>query len=98
MTNRPININTLNWGRCPGDAKQTKAWLDEAPAVEAKPVVHAKWIKQWHDNDLIGHMYEECPLCGCIISDDEKFWDCKFCPNCGSTMDGKDNVPREEVE
>lgn len=70
--------------------------LEEVPVV-AK-TVHGRWIKQWHDNSLIGHMYEECSICGCMISDYEKFWDCGFCPNCGSTMDGKHNVPREDVE
>ena len=63
--------------------------FNDTPTVEAKEVVHAKWIKQWHDNNLIGHEYEECPICGCMISDTEKFWDCKFCPNCGAFMDGE---------
>jgi hypothetical protein len=43
------------------------------------------WNKHWHDS-LIGHEYEECSVCGCIISDTEKFWDCKYCPNCGAHM------------
>jgi hypothetical protein len=60
--------------------------LADVPVVEAKPVVHAQWQKQWCDSSMIGHMYEECPICGCMISDTEKFWDCKFCPNCGTDM------------
>lgn len=62
--------------------------LDVTPAAEAKPVIHAKWQKQWCDSSMIGHMYEECPICGCMILDTEKFWDCKFCPNCGAEMLG----------
>ena len=62
--------------------------IDQQPAVEAKPVVHAQWQKQWCDSSMIGHMYEECPICGCMILDTEKFWDCKFCPNCGTEMIG----------
>lgn len=58
----------------------------DAPKAEAKEVVHAKWQKQWCDNNMIGHEYEECPICGCMILDTEKFWDCKFCPNCGTDM------------
>jgi hypothetical protein len=58
------------------------------PRVEAKEVVHAQWQKQWCDSSMIGHMYEECPICGCMILDTEKFWDCKFCPNCGTEMIG----------
>lgn len=48
-----------------------------------------EWKKQWHDNNLIGHEYEECPICGCMISDTEKFWDCNYCPNCGAKMKGE---------
>ena len=54
--------------------------------VEVKEAIHAKWQKQWCDNNMIGHEYEECPICGCMILDTEKFWDCKFCPNCGTDM------------
>jgi hypothetical protein len=63
-------------------------FVNELPAAEAKPVVHAQWQKQWCDSSMIGHMYEECPICGCMILDTEKFWDCKFCPNCGTEMLG----------
>lgn len=48
-----------------------------------------EWKKQWHDNNLIGHEYEECSICGCMISDTEKFWDCNYCPNCGARMKGE---------
>ena len=51
-----------------------------------------EWKKQWHDNNLIGHEYEECPICGCMISDTEKFWDCNYCPNCGAMMKGSKNA------
>ena len=61
-------------------------WLDEAPTVDAVEVVHGRWEKNWHDNSLIGHEYEECSVCGCMISDTEKFWDCNYCPNCGAKM------------
>lgn len=60
--------------------------LKKLPTVEAKPVVYTQWQKQWCDSSMIGHMYEECPICGCTILDTEKFWDCKFCPNCGTEM------------
>lgn len=56
---------------------------------ETKPVRYGRWVKKWHDNSLIGHEYEECPDCGCIISDTEKFWDCNYYPNCGTRMDGE---------
>jgi membrane protease subunit (stomatin/prohibitin family) len=57
-------------------------------ANDVAQAVKAKWQKQWCDGSMIGHMYEECPICGCMILDTEKFWDCKFCPNCGAEMLG----------
>lgn len=63
-----------------------------APAVAAQPVKRGRWEKNWHDNNLIGHEYEECPFCGCMISDTEKFWDCNYCPNCGADMRGEDDA------
>ena len=45
-----------------------------------------EWVKNWCDNNLIGHEYEDCPFCGCEILDTEKFWDAHFCPNCGADM------------
>ena len=61
-------------------------WMEEHPTVDAVEVVHGRWEKNWHDNSLIGHEYEECSVCGCMISDTEKFWDCNYCPNCGAKM------------
>lgn len=72
--------------------------IKDMSTVEAKEVVHAQWQKQWCDSDMIGHEYEECPICGCMILDTEKFWDCNFCPNCGTAMDGKDSVLLEEAD
>ena len=39
---RLIDANALNWGRCPTDGKLAKAWLDEAPTVDAVEVVRCK--------------------------------------------------------
>lgn len=62
--------------------------IKEAEPMVTREVTQAKWQKQWCDSSMIGHMYEECPICGCMILDTEKFWDCKFCPNCGTEMTG----------
>jgi hypothetical protein len=72
--------------------------LKKLPIVPAKEAVSAQWQKQWCDSSMIGHEYEECPICGCMILDTEKFWDCNFCPNCGTVMDGKDSVLMEEAD
>lgn len=52
---------------------------------------HGRWIKNWCDNNMIGHMYEECSECGCSMLDTNQFWDSKHCPNCGLIMDGDSN-------
>lgn len=85
------NGNFVNGAECDEKALYKAidifATVDNAPTIEAEPVKHGRWVKKWHDNSLIGHEYEECPDCGCIISDTEKFWDCNYCPNCGAKMD-----------
>ena len=63
-------------------------WLDDAPTVDAVPVVHGRWIHRTPNN---GHTppYDECDNCG---------WEVRiktnFCPNCGADMrkdgDGSD--------
>ena len=45
-----------------------------------------KWLKNWCDTGLIGHLYEECSLCGCSMIDTNTLWDSKFCPSCGAQM------------
>ena len=76
--------------------KRDKAYMSDVGYIHAKSAVnsaptaevgHGRWKKNWHDNNLIGHEYEECSICGCMISDTEKFWDCNYCPNCGTKMD-----------
>ena len=61
--------------------------IERMPSVESEPVVHAHWVKNWCDNNLIGHEYEECSACGCSMLDTNQFWDSKRCPNCGAHMD-----------
>ena len=54
---RLIDANALNWGRCPTDAKLAKAWLDEAPTVDAVEVVRCKDCQ--HRGNIICPMYNE---------------------------------------
>lgn len=68
------------WG-----ADQRKIFAHEYWDDRAVEIRYGEWKKSWH-NSLIGHEYEECSICGCMISDTEKFWDCNFCPNCGAKM------------
>lgn len=56
--------------------------LNELPAADVVPVVHAKWIPYRCD------MYE-CSACGRIhTSFDNEECDANYCPHCGAKMDG----------
>ena len=62
--------------------------VQNAPTVDAVPVVHGKWI---YSNDF--HWYTaSCNKCGYqrrtdIKADGWNQW--KFCPNCGARMDAE---------
>lgn len=54
--------------------------VDTAPAVDAEPVRHGKWV----DNGLPNSMLSKCSECGMLHGA------CTFnyCPHCGAKMDG----------
>ena len=90
MAKRLIDANALNWGRCPTDAKLAKAWLDEAPTVDAVKVVHGSWnIINFYSGDTA-----ICSVCGCETLVNEpgnglhNVEDLHYCHNCGAKMDG----------
>jgi hypothetical protein len=66
----------------------TVSTIDLAPTIDAVEVVHGRWKKDWCDNNMIGHEFEECSKCGCSMLDTNQFWDSNYCPNCGAKMDG----------
>ena len=56
--------------------------IDNAPTIEAKPVVHAHWeCTQWYEY--------QCSNCGDFALLNDKNIDCKsnYCPHCGAVMD-----------
>ena len=64
-------------------------WVKEDPAVDAVPVVHAKWV--WHEE----RWEHECTNCHCGFDYDKTYllFDngyeyASYCPNCGAKMDG----------
>ena len=82
----------LNWGRCPTDGKLAKAWLDEAPTVDAVEVVHGRWLA-WKeklpkvvliDTKRLGVFCSVCNMHNDYMSN--------YCPNCGAKMDGDGNA------
>ena len=55
--------------------------VDIQPAVDAVPVVHAKWVEE---TDRSYHWH--CSKCKMVWGVTKYFM--KYCPNCGALMDG----------
>lgn len=84
----------LEWGY-EGIEEDIAAIFEEAPAVDAVPVVHGLWVGTadgYADGELVYDMWE-CSECGYYAdgADEKPNWN--YCPNCGAKMDGerKDN-------
>lgn len=63
--------------------------LAEAPAVDAAPVVHGRWIE-------VGDFIWKCSVCGAedcyaYTWGEVKRQDDLYCPKCGAKMDGGEN-------
>lgn len=56
-----------------------KEFIDDAPAIDAVPVRHGKWIDK---SGGIEGAWNHCSVCGERAID---LYD--YCPNCGATMD-----------
>lgn len=59
--------------------------LEDAPTIEAAPVVHGKWISDLDANGKLKSVWRGCSVCGCLNHSTKP----NFCPNCGAKMDGK---------
>lgn len=76
----------------PGGARKI---MEEAPAVDAAPVVHGRWIETQIPANTTGHggVGQDkkkgwlCSNCRCAF-DAELLWCDHYCPNCGAKMDG----------
>lgn len=68
--------------------KRAAYWQDaerkiaELPAVDAVPVVHARWV--FHDDDIMP--WVSCSECGVCTDSTNKT---PYCPYCGAKMDGE---------
>lgn len=56
--------------------------IEDAPAVDAAPVVRGEWIELHEEN---GHEVGTCSHCRHVRIVDN------YCPNCGAKMNGEDN-------
>lgn len=56
--------------------------IEDAPAVDVTPVVHAKWIMK----DVSGEIKAVCTHCG----KPNKQYQPPYCPHCGAKMDEED--------
>lgn len=75
------------------DADEKRAIITDLvngiPAVDAAPVVHARWLEC---EDDWGDCHYQCSECGCewCLNDGTPEENgMKFCPSCGAKMDGE---------
>lgn len=57
--------------------------IDEAPTIEAKPIVHARIKETGFDECYCS--WGECSICGA-----DNMLSSNYCPNCGAKMEGGD--------
>ena len=66
--------------------------IEEAPTIEAEPVIHSRWVED-RDGD------EYCENCSRYMPSREVTGDpsaINYCPNCGAKMDEEDNDAAEK--
>lgn len=62
--------------------KLAKWEIGDIPAADVRPVVRGKWLNlTLIPDDMTGHTYGECSICGKVRIIDN------FCPNCGARME-----------
>ena len=67
--------------------KITRRIIEEAPAVDAVPVVHGRWIpieEELWNLDFPVVVDWKCSACNAMGNEDFN-----YCPNCGAKMDGE---------
>lgn len=68
------------------DAAEVLDSIREAPAVDAVPVVHARWVSFLDGDHIMPERYYRCSRCGRVESRRQP-----YC-HCGAKMDGKEVV------
>lgn len=62
---------------------QLREAIDNAPAIDAEPVRHGRWVKTKYDDYV-------CSLCGEEAPNDGYDCGAKYCYECGAKMDAKE--------
>lgn len=63
--------------------------VDEAPAIDAEPVRHGRWMFKSTYYDSFGDLMRElsCSNCGRYVQVYDEATEDPYCPNCGAKMD-----------
>lgn len=81
-----IDFNSMDGAKVQTNCRRA---IKELPAVDAVPVVHARWSKARFEKTYAGYtkvcIYYVCSACGKDV-DDALF---NYCPKCGARMDGE---------
>lgn len=85
---RLIDADKLDWWY---KGRNIRHVIDDAPTVDAVPVVHGRWSDAGF-GELPKHAPYgwACSACGGISFNNEYI----YCPHCGAKMDGGDNTER----
>lgn len=68
--------------------------IDEAPTIDAVPVVHGQWLRE---NIRPKSYLRACSMCKKTAYFCGEGCSYKYCPNCGAKMDAKDmDVPTKD--
>ena len=60
--------------------------VEDAPTVDAEPVVHGRWIRHYDSTPLVDNLCSECRWVR--LTRPNALWNSNYCPNCGAKMDG----------
>ena len=67
--------------------------VEDAPTIDAVPVVHGRWIKMTGMMPPEYHGHYECSECQWHMKGLRNSWtreeELTYCPNCGAKMDGE---------
>lgn len=81
-----LHSNYPAFARSYADLTDLRDILEDAPTIDAVPVVHGRWIH----TDMAAWWFGKDECSECQYHDDERndLSRLKYCPNCGAKMDG----------